>query len=628
LLARPFPGEHNAAVSARTPRKSPFILKLDRKSGIALQSQIRQQVVEGIFAGQFRPGQRLPSSRKLAQQLKVARNTVLLAYQELIADGHIVSRSRSGLYLNASLLKQQGSLVGPGATLRAPPAQDWSRHLLARPQDFFAPSRPEDWQNYPYPFVDGCFDQSLFPRDEWRDALRLALSRRQIDEWSVDHGDADDALLIEQIRTRILPRRGIAASADEILVTAGTEPALHLLTELLVQAGTRVGVEEPGHIAMRELLRRRGAHILPQPVDDEGMAVGESLERCQLVYVSPSHQRPTAVTLSVERRQALLQRMARIDGLIIEDDVDSATNYLEDAPAALRAMAGGERVIYVADFSAVLAPAVRLGFMVAAPQIIAVARRLRALIARHPPMSIQRTMALLLSSGHYDVAMLRLGRIFRERLFALREALNHYLQGFIAIAPARGGTTYWVRGPQGIDARDLAREAATRGILIEPVADYYLIANPQRHLFRLGITALPVERVRAGVQALALVVRDIAARQAPTDGDSGWLQSAELQRALQGASIQCKTVYGHPCTIELLPDGRMRGRAGYAAEDCDEGRWWVEGERWFRQWHSWAYGEITSFHVRIQDGHIQWFNDKRQLVDAADFIPAGEGAVA
>lgn len=611
-------------VNARVIAEGLEGLSVSPDSGIGLQSQIRQQLVEGIFAGRIRPGQRLPSSRQLARQLKVARNTVLLAYQELIAEGHIVSRARSGLYLNASLAKRPGSLVGPGAPVRAHPVHDGSRHLRIQPQDSSTLRYPRDWQSYPYPFIDGCFDHSLFPRKEWRDTSRLALSRRQIDEWSVDSGDADDSHLIEEIRTKILPRRGINARAEEILITAGTEQALHLLTELLVERGARVGVEEPGHIPLRQLLLRRGADVVAQPVDDEGIVVDAALDPCQLLYVTPSHQRPTGVTLSVERRHALLAVAERSDSLIIEDDVDSATNYLEDAPPALRALPGGERVIYVADFSAVLAPAVRLGFMVASADIIAAARRLRALIARHPPLNLQRTMALLLSLGHYDVAMLRLGRIFRERLFALREALNHYLQRFIAIAPAHGGTTYWVRGPEGIDAADLAREAASRGILIEPVAEYFAVPNAQRNLFRLGVTALPVERVRAGVEALAFVLRDIAARAQPSDGPdgNGWLSSPDLERAMGGAKILCKTVYGHPCSIDLHADGRMVGRAGYAEEDCDEGRWWVEGERWFRQWRVWAYGEITGFYVRIQGGHIQWFNDKRQLVDGATFVAA------
>ncbi len=602
-------------------------LRVDLNSGIGLQRQIRQQLVEGIFSGRFHPGQRLPSSRCLAKRLRVARNTVLLAYQELIAEGHVVARARSGLYLSEALSKAQAGLVGVGAAADLKAPADWGKRLRRSAGIAGIKRHPRDWQSYPYVFIDGCFDQTLFPREEWRNTCRIAFSRSQMGQWSLDSGDGDDPELIEQIRTKILPRRGIVAQADEILVTAGTEPALHLLCELLVDADSTVGLEEPGHIIMREIVARRGARIIAQPVDDEGLIVDDRLAAAGLIYVTPSHQRPTAVTMSLARRLALLQRAGSQDALIIEDDVDSATNYLEQSAPALRSLPGGDRVIYVSDFSCVLAPAVRLGFMVAAAPIIASVRELRALIARHPPLSNQRTVALLLSLGHYDVAMLRLGRIFRERLFALREALNHYLQRFIAIAPARGGTTYWVRGPEGIDAGDLAKEAALRGILIEPVADYFAEANPQRNLFRMGVTGLRVDQVRPGVAALAEVLRDISARRQPSAGTAGrsWLSGEELKQRMPGAKILSKTVYGHPYSIELIADGRMLGRAGHSDEDRDEGRWWISGDRWFRQWRAWGYAEPAGYFVRLQGEHLLLFNARQQLVDGLKFVP-GPGA--
>jgi len=584
---------------------------------------VRQQLIEGIFSGHFQPGQRLPSSRSLARSLGVARNTVLLAYQQLIDEGHLISRSRSGLYLNPALSKGHGSVTGVREPPRQGPDADWSKHLRRLPALAAVQRYPPDWQTHPYPFIDGCFDQTLFPRQEWRAVSRIATSRRQLDTWSLDSGDADDPELIDQLRQRVLPRRGIHAAPDQILITAGIEAALTLLVELLIDATSAVAVEEPGHIAMRELLSRRDARIIPQRVDASGIVIDAALEEAGFVYVTPSHQRPTGVTLSQQRRAALLRKAATHDFRIIEDDVDSAMNYLEDAPPALRAMPGGERVIYVADFSAAFAPTVRLGYIVASTEIIQAAHALRTLLARNPPHSNQRMMALLLSLGHHDAAMLRLGRVFRERLYALREALNHYLQRFIAIVPARSGTTYWIRGPQGIDAAELAREAALRGILIEPVADYFAAPNPQRNLFRMGVTGLPVERIRPGVAALGEVLRDIEARRNPARGHSdAWLGGAALQRRMQGALLRSRTVYGEPFTIRLLSGGRMAGVAGANGEDSDEGRWWTDGERWFRQWRSWAYGEASGYFVRIHGGQIQLFNERRHLVDVLSFSAA------
>ena len=183
-----------------TGRFMPDELRVDTESQIGLQRQIRQQLVAGIFAGRFQPGQRLPSSRQLARSLGVARNTVLLAYQELIAEGHVVARPRSGLYLNESLTKGLGSVGGRSEVAGPRPATDWSKQLRRRPRIAAVQRYPADWHTYPYPFIEGCFDRSLFPRREWQETSRIALSRRQIDLWSLDTGDADDPELVEQIR--------------------------------------------------------------------------------------------------------------------------------------------------------------------------------------------------------------------------------------------------------------------------------------------------------------------------------------------------------------------------------------------------------------------------------------------
>ena len=187
-------------------------------------------------------------------------------------------------------------------------------------------SCPPNWQQYPYPFIDGQFDTSLYPIKEWREASRLALGVREIYDWAGESGDADDPMLIEQIRSKILPRRGIQAGPDEILITVGTQQALYLATQLLVDHNSSVAIEEPGYPEMRQLLTQRGANMVYQPVDTDGMVVDERLDQCQLVYVTPSHQTPTAVTMSMQRRKQLLQKARSHDQLIIEDDYEFESN--------------------------------------------------------------------------------------------------------------------------------------------------------------------------------------------------------------------------------------------------------------------------------------------------------------
>jgi GntR family transcriptional regulator/MocR family aminotransferase len=616
----------NASGSTKRRKLVPqVLLRIDSSSDLNLQRQIRQQLVDAIASGGFVSGRRLPSSRQLARQLGVARNTVVLACQQLIAEGHLLARERSGLYVNDEIVKGLAlsvRVVNPAAD--AASNLDWSARIKTPAAAADGWRFPPDWQKYPFPFVEGRFDRSLYPIVEWREATRLALGVRQVEEWSTDTGDADDPKLVQEICGKVLPRRGIRARPDQVLLTGGAQEALHLLTELLVERDTKVGVEEPGNIAMLQLLGRRGAELVHLPVDENGLVVGSGLDDCEILYVTPSHQRPTAATLSMARRAELLAKARARDSVIIEDDFECETNYLDDAYPALRSLAGGERVIYVADLSRALAPGLRLGFIVASPEIVAEARALRALTSRQPPLSVQRTAALFFSLGHYDKTMLRLGRVFRERMIALRDALNHYLPQSIAIAPVRGGTTFWVRGPEGLDARDLARSAETRGVLIEPVSHYYAGTAAPANVFRMSVTGIAEGKIRQGVATLAELIREMSAGKWLDPRKSKWLGPRELRKLIPGATFLYKTVYGEPCTIELQRNGEMVGRAGYANEDHDRGRWWIEDGLWCRQWQTWAYGEVSKYRTHIEGDRIQWFNAQGRLIDSAIFVRAGQ----
>jgi len=595
------------------------LIFLDRDGDLNLQNQLRQKLVDAILSGALPPGRRLPSSRQLALQLDVARNTVVLAYQQLTADGYLVSRERSGVYVNERMV--QGRVAsGPGiAANDAESDSHWRRRIKGGPQQ---PRRFRDlpnWQQYPYPFIDGHYDNSLYPVAEWREASRLALSMQEINEWSTGSGDADDPMLIEEIRTKILPRRGITAQPDEILITVGSEHALYLVTELLVDKSTVCGMEEPGNSDMRHLLTHAGAEFVLQPVDQGGLVVDQRLDRCALVYVTPSHQIPTAVAMPIERREQLIEKAIERDFLIIEDDLECETRYHERPVPALRALDRQNRVIYVAQLSKVFAPGLRLGFLVAAPEFIREARELRRLSIRHPPLNNQRAAAFFLALGHYDALMMRLGQVFDERRTALRDALNHYLQQSIAITPVSGGTAFWVRGPDDLDVGFLAREAARRGILIEPLEHYFGGATQPQSCFRMGVTGVPLDKIRRAVESLALLIRDLMSghRERLDTAGGERLEADALRAAMSGATILCRTVYGDPCTIDLMEDGRMRGRAGYANEDCDTGRWWVDETRWSRQWEHWAYGEATAFFVVIEGERIKWFDSTQRQVDSA-----------
>ena len=241
-------------ISSRLPILRPMsdrLLYLDPDSRLSLQAQIRHRLVEAIHLGVFKPGARLPSSRKLAEQLGVARNTVVLACQQLAAEGLLTGRPRSGLYV-AQRVAWPALGVGDSSE-RAGITGRWQQWLKARANPDTARSAPADARSYPYCFLEGQFDASLFPVSEWREACRYALGSSDIEAWSAAGAGLDDPLLVEELRSKILPMRGINARADEILITVGAQQALYLLAELLIDSSVSVAIEEPGYPAMRHL---------------------------------------------------------------------------------------------------------------------------------------------------------------------------------------------------------------------------------------------------------------------------------------------------------------------------------------------------------------------------------------
>src|SRR5262245_45553051 len=265
-----------------------LLFHLRRDSRTPLQTQLRELLVSAILQGHIPVDGPLPSSRKLAQTLAVARNTVALAYQELVADGFLIARERRGYFVNGEIL---GGRAPPASGARKKTAApDWMRRLKLRPTSQRNVVKPRDWQKYSYPFIYGQIDPALFPIGEWRECSRQALSVEAVRDWTFDRYTEDDPLLIEQIRTRLLPRRGVHAGADEILVTVGAQHALYLLAALLVGRDSTVGIENPGYADARNIFLLQTAKLRGLSVDNHGLVIDARLTGCDCVYVTPSHQ--------------------------------------------------------------------------------------------------------------------------------------------------------------------------------------------------------------------------------------------------------------------------------------------------------------------------------------------------
>ncbi len=596
------------------------LIYIDKDQEDSLQSQIRQKIVEGILVGSFAQGSKLPSSRKLSKQLEVSRNTVVIVYQSLIDEGYIESRERSGLYVTTHFAQGRVAFNPKPITNVVEKTSSNFHRFKGAISTTNAASCPSNWRSYAYSFIDGKFDSSLYPVKEWREANSKANATNEIYQWSELQGREDDPILLDEIRTKILPRRGIQASREEILITAGTQQALSLLTQLFVNNEVNVAVEDPGYPEMRDLLKSRGANLIYQPIDDQGIVVNNQLDECDIVYTTPSHQTPTSITMSMARRDQLLQKAVESDFLIIEDDFEFESNFLGQPHPALKSLDKNKCVVYTSCLSKVLASGVQIAFIVADNDVIAELKKLRKLVMRNPPFNNQRAVAYFLSLGYYDSYMMHLHKVFFERWLTLREALNIYLPDCINTGPIQGGTAYWITGPEQLDGEYLREQAADLGILIEPVKRYFATHEHPENCFRLGITSIPNEKIREGICKLAALIHQLTNEfeEKLSNAKGKLLTDDALRQLLPDVVLECQMVYGVPCIIKLMSDGSMYGRTGGNDVEIDTGTWWIENGMFYRQWKLWGYTEIKGFYVIVDDDEMKWFDQNycfvRQLL--------------
>lgn len=476
--------------------------QLPGHGAFTLQSQICGMLIDAILDGRLSAGDPVPSTRAMAIKLKVSRNTVTFAYQALVINGFLASKDRRGYFVAENMVREaapqgQVSSQAPAAGSAAP---DWNTKITPNQTRATIISRPIDWHSYPYPFVYGQLDPSLFPIEAWRDCVRQAMSRKWFNAWTDDLYFADDPLLVEQIRAKMLNPRGIFARPEEILVTLGSQNALYMLASLLIRPGTSVAVENPGYYAAREIFSRAGAKIQPVPVDSDGLDPGQ-LGGARLVFATPSHHFPTNATLSLERRYQLLKWAEQTDALIIEDDYEAESDFSGQATMPIKALDRNSRVIYVGSFSKSLMPGLRLGFAVADKRLIAEMRNLRGLMMRHPPSNNQRTVALFLAFGHHDASLSRLRRIYTQRWKVLSDALEWHFLGW-KHQTKFGGSSFWLEGDKGFSATYLAKKALAEGVVIEPGKGLFYNTPDSDRFFRLGFSSISEDRIDTGIKHL------------------------------------------------------------------------------------------------------------------------------
>lgn len=480
------------------------LFHLEHNSENSLQQQLKTQLTKAIFNGSIPLDKSLPSSRKLAADLKISRNTVIRVYEQMLSENLIVSKERSGYFINPQYQPLHTAEV-PENELQD--SVDWEKFLPRKLSEQENIVKHQHWQRYKYPFIYGQFDPHSFPIAQWRECSRDSVSVAAIGNWASDQLQ-DDPMLIEHIQTHILPRRGIAAKSSQILITVGAQHAIYLTTRLVLREGDIFGIEDPNYVDVRNIVLNRPAHILPLAIDEQGLVISEKLTDCDCIYVTPSHQFPTTVTMSIERRKQLLQQAAEHNFLIIEDDYEAETNFTGIPSPALKSIDQAGRVIYVGSFSKTLAPGLRLGYMVADEALIKEAQALRRLMLRQAPMNNQRSVALFIARGYYDVLINKQRINYQIKWTLMQQALQQYIPDS-SVPPTFGGSSYWVEGPAHLNADTLAQNAREQGILIEPGSIYYCDTE-HSHCFRLGYGSISAELIEPGIKALADIINKLS----------------------------------------------------------------------------------------------------------------------
>ncbi len=469
------------------------------------QHAVFERLRQGILSGTLAPGQRLPPTRRLAEELGLARQTVVLAYERLAAEGYVRPAPGSGTYVARDLPDAAPPPARPAAAAAAPLSRRGAAlaavPLAAGDQPGLAPVVG------PAVMVPGVPAADLFPRDAW-----FASSRRA--EMEPQYPDlAGQAPLRAAIAAHLASVRGLLAEPEQILVTAGTQQALFLAASLLLDPGDAAWVEDPGYIAGRGALLAAGAELVPVPSDGEGLDVAAGIAaapNARLALVAPSHATPLGGALPVARRLALLDWAARAGAWVLEDDCDSEFRWEGKPLPPLASLDRAGRVIHCGTFSKTLAPALRLGFVVVPPPLLPAFRRARGLLDRGPPAAVQATLATFMQAGRLASHVRRARTEIARRRSALLAALARHAPGIEPVA-APGGLHMVLRVPDAVDELAVANAARARGLGVVPLGGYFLGPARFRGLVA-GFADVPVPRAAEVARAMGAALRSVTQR--------------------------------------------------------------------------------------------------------------------
>lgn len=475
-----------------------LVIPLSR-SGEPLFRQVYREVRRAILCGTLRGGERLPSTRELAEQLGISRTVVILAYEHLLAEGYVAGRKGSGTYVADRLA--DAVAIGTRQQARVRLSRFGKSVAASVPRVNTPPQRPLVPR---YNFIYGRSDLDTFPFTIWQ---RMLL--RQVRKGSARQFDYGSALGNEGLRSAIafhLRRtRAVVCDPSEVIIVNGSQQALDLVTRVLVDPGDRVAIEDPHYDGIRETLRVAGARLRPVPVDRDGLNPARLPEDANVVFVTPSHQFPTGAILSLDRRIALLEWARRHDAVIVEDDYDGEFNYDSRPLESLQGLDREGRIIYIGTFSRTIFASLRIGYLVAPASLMPALTAAKWLSDLHTASLEQQTLAEFISSGMYERHLKHLRRRNTARRGALLDAVKQYLGDRVELTGEGAGAQVVLWPKARVCEEAVVADAAKRGVGIYGI-EHCFLRRPSRPGFLIGYARLTEQEIRQGIRLLGEVL--------------------------------------------------------------------------------------------------------------------------
>ena len=465
-------------------------LFLDPEAGKPLTEQLYEHLRRAITGGRLQAGDRLVPSRRLAAELGVSRQMVTTVYGRLVAEGYAEGHAGGGTKVAAASPPER-QRAGPEAGLHP-------RRQFASWSPYFGPPRT----GYRFDLRVGLPDPALFPAILWR--RRVAASIEVGRRMHYGH-PAGESRLRRAIAEWVGRSRSVLADRETVMITCGAQHAIDLVARVLLEPGDTVAVEDPGYLPVVRLLGALGLDVVGVPVDHQGLIVDQLPSAARLVYVTPSHQFPLGMTMSMQRRRDLLRWAEHHDAAVIEDDYDTEFRYVDRPLEPLQTLDTNGRVVYVGSFSKTFSPSVRLGFAVLPRPLAEPTAALRQLIDWHPPTATQTALAGFIDDGLLDKHIRRSRRVYAERHHLLTQALSGSLGGHLTALPSNAGLHIATILRDGLRENEALLAAARNGIATVGLTDYFYTL-PARHGLLLGFGAVSTTDLPAALRTLGVAL--------------------------------------------------------------------------------------------------------------------------